>query len=234
MSGNGRRFDNRTVLVARPGDEFCLAADAWRRWCSFYIPNEVLAREAGDAPAAVGFKQGVFRLPLQRIERFRSVIRQLDAVVQQVPDTFQSAAAQKAAQQKLVPEICNMLAVAPKLQQPVGRHAMPREQIIRLAMDYVDQHNGEQVSLGQLATAAAVSERTLRDAFQQYFGVSPVRYLNRRTLHQVRRALKAADPLVATVTGIATQFGVWELGRFARDYSSLFGELPSETLHHVC
>jgi AraC-like DNA-binding protein len=57
-----------------------------------------------------------------------------------------------------------------------------------------------------------------------------VRYLNRRTLHQARRALRAADPTVTTVTEIATQFGVWQLGRFARDYRYLFGELPSETL----
>ncbi len=234
MSGNGRRFDDRTLLVARQGDEFCLTADAWRRWCSFYIPNEVLASANEDAPTADGSNRGVFRLPLRRIERFRSVIQQLDAVTQQAPDAFRSASAQRAAQQKLVPEICTMLAVVPKLQHSVGRRLMPREQIIRVAMDCIDQHDGEHLSVGQLATAAGVSERTLRDAFQRYFGAGPVRYLNRRTLHQVRRALKAADPSAATVAEIATQFGVWELGRFARDYCSLFGELPSETLHHVC
>jgi hypothetical protein len=37
MSGNGRRFDDRTLLVGQPGDDFCLAADSWRRWCSLYI-----------------------------------------------------------------------------------------------------------------------------------------------------------------------------------------------------
>jgi AraC family ethanolamine operon transcriptional activator len=100
-------------------------------------------------------------------------------------------------------------------------------------MDFVDQHDGEYLSVEQLAAAAGVSERTLRDAFQRYFGLAPVRYLNRRTLHQVRRALKASDPSAATVTDIATQFGVWELGRFARDYRSLFGELPSETLRQL-
>jgi AraC family ethanolamine operon transcriptional activator len=100
-------------------------------------------------------------------------------------------------------------------------------------MDFVEQRGGDYLSVEQLASAASVSERTLRDAFQQYFGVAPVQYLNRRTLHQVRRALKAADPSVATVTEIATQFGVWQLGRFARDYRILFGELPSETLHQM-
>ena len=98
-------------------------------------------------------------------------------------------------------------------------------------MEFADQHVGEYLSVQQLATAAGVSERTLRDAFQHCFGLAPVQYLNRRTLHQVRRGLESADPSVATVTEIATEFGVWELGRFARDYCNLFGELPSETLH---
>jgi len=233
MSGNGRRFDDKTLLVARQGDEFCLAADSWRRWCSLYIPNEALAGANGDAPAAVSPVRGVCRLPDQRVERLRSVIQKLDDAAQQAPDAFQSAAAQKAARQKLIPEIRAMLAVPHEFEPTLGRHAVPRNQIIRKSMDYVDHHDGDHISVGQLATAAGVSERTLRDAFLGYFGASPVRYLNRRTLHQVRRALKAADPSAATVTGIATQFGVWELGRFARDYSFLFGERPSDTLHHL-
>ena len=114
-----------------------------------------------------------------------------------------------------------------------GRHAIPRRQIVRTSMEFADQHVGEYLSVQQLAAAAGVSERTLRDAFQHCFGLAPVQYLNRRTLHQVRRCLEAADPSVATVTEIATQFGVWQLGRFARDYRFLFGELPSETLHRL-
>ncbi len=234
MPGNGCRFDDRTLLVAQPGDEFCLAADSWRRWCSLYIPYEWLAPAGPNAPAAAGSLRGVCRLPAHRLDRFRSVIQQLDEAVQQAPDAFKSPAAQKAARQKLVPEIRTVLALPRDIEAPLGRHGVPRGQIIRTSMDFVDQHGGEYLSVEQLASAASVSERTLRDAFQQYFGVAPVRYLNRRTLHQVRKALKIADPSLTTVTEIATQFGVWELGRLARDYCSLFGELPSETLRKRC
>ena len=40
-------------------------------------------------------------------------------------------------------------------------------------------------------------------------------------------------PAALTVSGVATQFGVWEFGRLANDYQLLFGELPSETSRDV-
>ena len=231
--GNGRRLDESSLMVVGPGDEFCLAADASpRRWCSLYIPNEKLAGRNVQKTTALGSMRGVFQLPRQRIERFRSAIEQLDGAVQRAPAAFDWAAAQEATEEKLGEEIRKVLAMPREVEHPLGRHEVPRRQIIRMSMDFVEQHGGEYLSVEQLASAAGVSQRTLRDAFRGYFGVAPVQYLNRRTLHLVRNALKAADPSAATVTEMATQFGVWELGRFARDYCSLFGELPSKTLHH--
>jgi len=236
FSGNGRRLDDLSLMVVGPDDEFCLAADgSSRRWCSLYIPNRDLVSANGDATATAALcsTRGVFQLAPQRIERFRSLIEQLDKAVQQAPAAFESPSAQQAAKQKLVPEVRNVLAGPNEAEHPIGRRMVPRRQIIRMSMEFVEQHDGEFMSVEQLAAAAGVSERTLRDAFQHYFGLAPVRYLNRRTLHQFRKALQAADPSVATVTEIATQFGVWQFGRLARDYRFLFGELPSETLRHL-
>ena len=233
ISGDGRWFDDCSLMVVGPGDEFCLAAHALRRWCSLYIPNEMLPDANGDAATAISSTRGIVQLPSRRVERFRSTVERFDEAVQQAPAAFESAAAQNAAEQKLVREIRNVLAAPYEAEHTLGRHVVPRREIIRMSMDFVDQHDEECLSVEQLATAAGVSERTLRDAFQQSFGVAPVRYLNRRTLHQIRRALKAADPSVATVTEIATQFGVWQFGRLARDYRFVFGELPSETLRNL-
>jgi AraC family transcriptional regulator, ethanolamine operon transcriptional activator len=228
---NGRQCDELSLLVEVPGADFCLAtAAAARSWCGLYIPNQVLADVGGDATSVVGSKRGFFQVSRQRIMRFRSVVGQLEAIAQARPKILESAAGQKAAGQKLLREVGTLLAAPKTAVATPGRHVLPRTQIIRMAMEFVEQHDPESLSVEQLATAAGVSERTLRDAFLRYFGVPPVQYLNRRTLHQIRTALNAADPSVTTVTDIATQFGVWQFGRMARDYRFLFGELPSETL----
>ncbi len=231
---NGRQCDDLSLLVDVPGADFCLAtANAPRSWCGLYIPNQVLEEANGDVTTAVDSKRGFFQVPRQRITRFRSIVAQLEAVVQEAPSVLESAAGQRAAGQKLLREVRELLAAPRAVEPTYGRHVVPRKQIIRMAMDFVEQHDCECLSVEQLATAAGVSERTLRDAFLRYFGAPPVQYLNRRSLHQIRKALLAADPSAATVTEIATQFGVWQFGRLARDYRFLFGELPSETLHHL-
>jgi AraC family ethanolamine operon transcriptional activator len=58
----------------------------------------------------------------------------------------------------------------------------------------------ERLLVADFAAAAEMSERTLRTAFNEYFGVGPVRYLQLRQLHQVRRTLQAADPEAVSVS----------------------------------
>jgi AraC-like DNA-binding protein len=81
--------------------------------------------------------------------------------------------------------------------------------------------------------ALAVSERTLRKAFHNAYGLPPCRHLRMLRLSQARRALLSADSRRVTVTEIATCFGFVELGRFSVEYRKVFGESPSQTLHHA-
>jgi AraC-like DNA-binding protein len=104
-----------------------------------------------------------------------------------------------------------------------------RRQVVRQASEFFRRHAADSVHMGDVSKAAGVSERTLRTAFHLEHGLSPKRYDVRERLHAARRALCDVSRR-RTVTAIASQFGFFELGRFAVMYKHAFGESPSQTL----
>ena len=87
-----------------------------------------------------------------------------------------------------------------------------------------------QIHVVALARAAGVSERTLHRVFWKYFQMGPKRYSKLRQLNLVRRAIRQNHSAPVNVTGILTEHGVTEFGRFAIEYKALFNESPAETL----
>jgi AraC-like DNA-binding protein len=109
------------------------------------------------------------------------------------------------------------------------RSCPSRRQVVLRAAAFLNEHITEPVRIADVSRLAGVSERTLRNAFRSEHGVGPKQFDIRQRLHEARRAL--CDPSVyGTVTTIATRFGFFELGRFARRYKRAFGESPSETI----
>jgi AraC-like DNA-binding protein len=88
-------------------------------------------------------------------------------------------------------------------------------------------------TLTEMCLVAHVSERRLRDAFTNLFGMPPIRYFRFRSLAHARRILTDAEPAGQTVSGIASNLGFLNFGRFARQYEATYSELPSETLRNT-
>jgi len=109
------------------------------------------------------------------------------------------------------------------------RAKLPATRLVRQCEEYLESHLHLPVYIAELCTLTGASERTLRNAFHTVYGVGPTRYLVQRRLAMARHALKHAQP-GDTVTAIATRNGLWDLGRFAADYRTLYGEPPSATL----
>ncbi len=107
-------------------------------------------------------------------------------------------------------------------------------QVVRRALSIVEEHPvADTISIRELSDAAHVSERTLRNAFHDVYGVAPKQFLIRHGLEEARRALLATRGERGSVTRVATECGFFELGRFAGAYRRMFGERPSETLYAV-
>jgi AraC-like DNA-binding protein len=96
--------------------------------------------------------------------------------------------------------------------------------------EFLEANPDTPLYLTEICAAIGVAERTLRAACEEHLGMGPIRYLNLRRMHLVRRALLRADPSTATVTRLATDHGFWELGRFSVAYRALFDESPSDSL----
>lgn len=105
-----------------------------------------------------------------------------------------------------------------------------RDKIMTKFMDAVEADLDQPLYVTDLCRTVGVSARILRQYCQEALGMSPRRFLTLRRLHLARRALMRGSPAGANVTAIATEFGFWELGRFAVMYRATFGESPSVTL----
>lgn len=105
-------------------------------------------------------------------------------------------------------------------------HAM---RILRAVREYLRKNVGESIGIPDLCDAASTSERTIRNACEIVTGESPIAFLRAMRLNQVRRCLlNATNPV--RITEISMRWGFLHMPQFSKDYRSLFGELPSETI----
>lgn len=102
--------------------------------------------------------------------------------------------------------------------------------VVRAAVELIDGHYAEALTVPDIAEAVGVSVRSLQEGFRRDLGSSPTACLRERRLAAARAALLAADPRTGKVSDIASSHGFLHLGRFSVDYRRAFGESPSTTL----
>ena len=100
---------------------------------------------------------------------------------------------------------------------------------VRRVEEYIHANWQEAVTIERLVEVTGVSARAIFRAFQQNRGYSPMIFAKKIRLQHAQEFLKAPDTRTS-VTGIAFACGFANLGHFAKDYRTMFGELPSETL----
>lgn len=109
------------------------------------------------------------------------------------------------------------------------RESVNRRRVLDRALDLLEAAGDETLSTLHLCKTVGCSERTLRNAFHDYFEMSPHQYLAVRRLHAIRAAIREAKPS-ETITSICSRYGVWDYGRLASAYRSHFGIFPSQAI----
>jgi AraC-like DNA-binding protein len=101
---------------------------------------------------------------------------------------------------------------------------------VRSCERYMREHLDTSLTILDLSRVSQMRSRTLINAFEAITGFGPMDYLKRLRLSAVHRALRHADRSRTRIIEVATNWGFWHMGHFARDYRAMFGESPSQTL----
>ena len=228
---NGSEASSDHIAYYAPGDQTHSRSHSHCLFQNILIMPEHLTEAAialahNDLSARA--QSHLSRPPPHLLARIRRIAAAVADVADTVPEVLTSPEAAKAIEQELLRSVVACLGADLAPAERVSRHH--RVPIMRRFERVVEENPNAPLYLPEVCAAIGVTDRALRKHCQQYLGMGPAQYLWLRRMNLARRALRRAFPSKTTVTSIATEFGFWELGRFAVGYRQLFGESPSATL----
>ncbi len=200
-------------------------------WGAISLPVEAMV-SAGAALAGCDLappRQTLHVIPpaaaMARLLRLHAAIAK---VAENAPETLRDPGAVRGMEQSLVQAMVHCIS---KAEARTDRLALQHQVVImRRFRRSLEGHRDQPLYIPELCAEIGVSERALRVCCHDQLGMGPHRYLALRRMHLARRALLCGAPAETTVTEIATRYGFWQFGRFAREYKILFEELPSTTM----
>lgn len=230
---NGHAVERGNALLYRPGSELQGTAQSADRWAVLTVP---LARFQRTMVALWGTELPRFTENCRLARPDAAVALELPTVLERVLGVAREdapALASPDARRGLTEQLLGLTvrALEGLTDRPAERERtlLSHSRIVAKAEEFMRARLALPLYVADLCQATGVSERTLRSAFRNVYGVGPNRFLKLRRLNQVRRVLQRAG-MGSLVSEVATRHGFWDLGRFAGDYRRLFGESPSQTL----
>lgn len=235
MTWNGMAGELHTGLLLRPGAELQVAAPGRNVFAALELPAARLeAAVRAVAGAEISFPETgrALRFDARTQQSLAELLLHASATATAAPETFAAPEARRSLCEAILSLVARAVDGLPRRAPERERTLMSHGRIVALAEAHMRERLGAPVYVSDLCTATGASERTLRSAFRNVFGMGPNRHLKLRRLNEVRRALRQGPP-GTLVSEVAQRHGFWDLGRFAGDYRAVFGESPSQTLRHA-
>lgn len=130
----------------------------------------------------------------------------------------------------LIPLLAETLKTVDSYSVKPTEHSKRRFAAVRACEAFMRENLDKRMTMLDVSRYVGMRSRSLINAFEAVTGISPMEYLKRLRLSEVRRALIRADRSNAQIMDVAMDWGFWHMGHFSRDYRAMFGELPSQTL----
>ena len=229
---DGIDFDSRTIAWIAPGKSLVAGCEKPPRWLRISIAAGLILKWAAvhqDNFDLRLLERNFTHRPSRSPVALMALVRRLFRTTNRHSERLHPLEAELTARTQVLDAIFGTLLPVARGRDPL-RRSMNHMKLLNNALDWLESHRDEVVRTEHLCNATGVSERTLRNLFHKYLGMSPHRYLMMRRLHSIRSRIRRAVP-GDTITRICAQHGVWDFGRFSRQYLLQFGELPSRSLH---
>lgn len=232
LEWRGKAVDGTCLMVFPKGAELASISGPDFHVYTCTMPESLLAA-AGDALAIGGITDvagAAEAIPVATtaVQRLRNLLSGVCDAIRYNPDALSGTHVgnQVTAElpQLLISSIAQARGRCPAVTGRKRLHAVAK------AEAFIERHAANGIGMRDICRAAEVSERTLRYAFVERFGIGPKEFLQAFRLLGVRRELRAAAPQATKVADVANAWGFWHIGQFAADYRARFGELPSDTL----
>ena len=231
---DGRSVDGRVCWMA-PDVMFNMDARSPTKWLGIVISaTHVLHRarlHEDEFNAEFLGRNTTVAADRKSLARLMWIARRLLHTDEKSPEILHAPAAERAARQELLDATFNIIFPV-RAWEKQGRRTHDRTKVLQIALGLMEDLDGPDIDTDNLCAATGASERTLRNIFNDYLGMSPHQYLINHRIHVIRSAIRTAGP-DETVTTICAKHGVWDFGRFAKQYKASFGILPSEALYGV-
>jgi AraC-like DNA-binding protein len=235
-SVGGREFEANTIraLVTNPGDELRVRFDHDSPQLIVRIEQEALERyltrlSGRMMTRALAFEPA-FDLTSDAATRWHGAIQLLHTEVFHEKSLVHDGIGLGPLEEFLMSSLL-MIQPSSYRDQLIRVPSGPGRRTVRQALDHIERHLSEPLTMTGIAAQAGVSIRSIQQGFRDELGVTPMAYVRDRRLERVHEELTdAVEGDGVTVTEIAQRWGFNHLGSFAVLYRRRWGESPSQTL----
>lgn len=219
----GQEITSEDVALCR--DELDLRTTGASAALAVAVDEHQLQKRFSNSLDAADLFDGLQRIRLSRnpgaATRIRNAIRSICS---------SPAAPRESVANMLIPVLAETLRTFDHYSVPPSEPSRRRFAAVRACEYYIQENLDKRVTMLDLSLHCGMRSRSLMNAFEAITGLTPIDYLKRLRLTQVRRALLRADRSSTRVVNVAMDWGFWHMGHFSRDYRAMFGESPSQTL----
>lgn len=241
---DGRKIDHNTLFIIDGGKAYDLCTNGNTELVGVVFERDFLNERAEEKDSLLvnqAISKKVIQLPPEVAPFLQQFFEMLSRIMQRNDDTWPDTMPLTLLAETAFNNIWFALNHTEPGALPSGnppRTIERQRQMVKHAVNFMQTHLADEISMEDVCTATHVSRRTLQYYFHNCLQISPQQYLKALRLNTARKMLRTPAPHSCcrarnqTIADIAAACGYGHASRFAGDFKLQFGVLPSEAAAH--